>query len=208
METQAHTRASPLATAARECCHIRTTLQVGAPAGLAAGLVYAAWRMVVAAIAQDQPLLQARTRHREVPDEGDCGDGRGSRNGRDDAGGAARAGTGDKRRARTGVASSPASLAPASSRSRRSAVGLADNEFALATDIWFASRERAVFAQHDIGFGVLPGGGGLEWLPPSSSLHPAAYRGARSRRLNHELPQEARRPERQSTPGRLRTARS
>src|SRR5215510_4811356 len=35
--------------------------------------------------------LQARTRHREVTGEGDCGDGSGCGNGRDEAGGAARA---------------------------------------------------------------------------------------------------------------------
>src|SRR5947209_4015986 len=39
----------------------------------------------------------------EVLDEGDCGDGQGRGHGRDDAGGAARAGTGDKRRARSGT---------------------------------------------------------------------------------------------------------
>jgi Alcohol dehydrogenase GroES-like domain len=39
--------------------------------------------------------LRASTRHGEVPDEGDCGDGRGCGNDWDDAGGAARAGTGD-----------------------------------------------------------------------------------------------------------------
>ena len=42
--------------------------------------------------------LQARTRHREVTDEGDCGDGSGCGNGRGEAGGAARAAGGDKRR--------------------------------------------------------------------------------------------------------------
>src|ERR1700751_5106836 len=41
---------------------------------------------------------RARTRNREVPDEGDCGDGRGCGNGRDDAGGAARAAGSHKRR--------------------------------------------------------------------------------------------------------------
>src|SRR5579863_10548826 len=35
--------------------------------------------------------LQARARHREVTDEGDCGDGSDCGNGRDEAGGAARA---------------------------------------------------------------------------------------------------------------------
>src|SRR5205823_9668410 len=38
----------------------------------------------------------------EVPNKGDRGDGPGCGNGRDDAGGAARAGTGDKRRRRSG----------------------------------------------------------------------------------------------------------
>src|SRR6266550_6270257 len=42
--------------------------------------------------------LQARTRHRGVTDEGDCGDGSGCGNGRGEAGGAARAAGGDKRR--------------------------------------------------------------------------------------------------------------
>src|SRR5215467_14390037 len=42
--------------------------------------------------------LQARTRHGEVTDEGDCGDGSGCGNGRGKAGGAARAASGDKRR--------------------------------------------------------------------------------------------------------------
>src|SRR5438309_6864119 len=41
--------------------------------------------------------LQARTRHREVTDEGDCGDGSGCGNGRDEAGGAARAAGGGAR---------------------------------------------------------------------------------------------------------------
>src|SRR4051794_36754621 len=43
-----------------------------------------------------------RTSHKEVPDEGDCGDGRGCGDGRDDAGAAARAAGGDKRRHRSG----------------------------------------------------------------------------------------------------------
>src|SRR4029434_8234919 len=43
--------------------------------------------------------LQARTRHREVTDEGDCGDGSGRGNGRDEAGGAARAAGGVARQA-------------------------------------------------------------------------------------------------------------
>src|ERR1700756_3028212 len=42
--------------------------------------------------------LQARTRHREVTDEGDCGDGSGCGNGRGEADGAARSAGGDKRR--------------------------------------------------------------------------------------------------------------
>jgi enoyl-CoA hydratase/carnithine racemase len=39
------------------------------------------------------------------------------------------------------------------------------NELALACDVRFASRERALFAQPEVGFGVVPGGGGLDWLP-------------------------------------------
>lgn len=39
------------------------------------------------------------------------------------------------------------------------------SEFALACDIRFASRERAVFGQPEVGSGLIPGGGALERLP-------------------------------------------
>jgi enoyl-CoA hydratase/carnithine racemase len=39
------------------------------------------------------------------------------------------------------------------------------NELILATDLRFGSRERALFAQIEVGFGFVPGGGGVEWLP-------------------------------------------
>jgi enoyl-CoA hydratase/carnithine racemase len=39
------------------------------------------------------------------------------------------------------------------------------NEFVLACDMRFASRQSAVFGQPEIGVGLVPGGGGLEWLP-------------------------------------------
>ncbi|KFZ11403.1 hypothetical protein V501_04783 [Pseudogymnoascus sp. VKM F-4519 (FW-2642)] len=39
------------------------------------------------------------------------------------------------------------------------------SEFVLACDIRFASRERAIFAQPEVGVGVTCGGGGIEWLP-------------------------------------------
>src|SRR5215469_12848957 len=39
------------------------------------------------------------------------------------------------------------------------------NEFALACDMRFASRQGAVFGQPEIGVGLIPGGGALEWLP-------------------------------------------
>ncbi len=39
------------------------------------------------------------------------------------------------------------------------------NEFISACDIRFASRERAIFSQPEVGAGVTPGGGGFEWLP-------------------------------------------
>jgi enoyl-CoA hydratase/carnithine racemase len=39
------------------------------------------------------------------------------------------------------------------------------NEFALACDMRFASRQSALFGQPEIGVGLAPGGGALEWLP-------------------------------------------
>jgi len=39
------------------------------------------------------------------------------------------------------------------------------SELALACDIRFASREKAVFGQPEVGFGLIPGGGALERLP-------------------------------------------
>ncbi|MDW5329933.1 enoyl-CoA hydratase/isomerase family protein [Plantactinospora sp. KLBMP9567] len=39
------------------------------------------------------------------------------------------------------------------------------NEFVAACDMRFASLERALLGQIEVGFGVVPGGGGLEWLP-------------------------------------------
>jgi enoyl-CoA hydratase/carnithine racemase len=39
------------------------------------------------------------------------------------------------------------------------------NEFICACDMRFASREHARFAQLEEGYGLVPGGGGLEWLP-------------------------------------------
>jgi enoyl-CoA hydratase/carnithine racemase len=39
------------------------------------------------------------------------------------------------------------------------------SEFALACDIRFASREKAIFGQPEVGFGLIPGGGALQRLP-------------------------------------------
>jgi enoyl-CoA hydratase/carnithine racemase len=39
------------------------------------------------------------------------------------------------------------------------------SEFVLACDVRFASREKAVFGQPEVGFGLIPGGGALERLP-------------------------------------------
>jgi enoyl-CoA hydratase/carnithine racemase len=47
---------------------------------------------------------------------------------------------------------------------RRRARGVG-SEFLLALDVRFASREKAIFCQPEIGFGFFPGGGGLERLP-------------------------------------------
>ena len=41
----------------------------------------------------------------------------------------------------------------------------AGSEFALASDIRFASRERAVLGQPEVGFGAMPGAGPVSWLP-------------------------------------------
>ncbi|GAA5186257.1 enoyl-CoA hydratase/isomerase family protein [Rugosimonospora acidiphila] len=41
----------------------------------------------------------------------------------------------------------------------------AGSEFILACDIRFASRERAVLGQFEVGLGVVPGGGTTAWLP-------------------------------------------
>src|SRR3984957_690712 len=39
------------------------------------------------------------------------------------------------------------------------------NEFILACDMRFASRESALFGNPEVGVGLVPGGGALEWLP-------------------------------------------
>lgn len=41
----------------------------------------------------------------------------------------------------------------------------AGSELVLASDIRFASRERAVLGQMEVGFGAIPGGGPASWLP-------------------------------------------
>src|SRR5579864_1802843 len=39
------------------------------------------------------------------------------------------------------------------------------NEFVLACDMRFASRKSALFGNPELGVGLVPGGGALEWLP-------------------------------------------
>jgi enoyl-CoA hydratase/carnithine racemase len=39
------------------------------------------------------------------------------------------------------------------------------NEFILACDLRFASKEKAIFGQPEVGVGLIPGGGSVEWLP-------------------------------------------
>jgi enoyl-CoA hydratase/carnithine racemase len=39
------------------------------------------------------------------------------------------------------------------------------NEFVLACDMRFASRQRALFGNPEVGVGLVPGGGAMEWLP-------------------------------------------
>ena len=59
------------------------------------------------------------------------------------------------------LSTSPA-VSIAKVRGRTRGIG---NEFILAAAIRFASLERARFCQIEVGFGMVPGGGGLEWLP-------------------------------------------
>jgi enoyl-CoA hydratase/carnithine racemase len=47
-------------------------------------------------------------------------------------------------------------------RGRARGVG---NEFILACDLRFGSKEKAIFGQPEVGFGLIPGGGALDWLP-------------------------------------------
>ncbi|WP_293675839.1 enoyl-CoA hydratase/isomerase family protein [uncultured Phenylobacterium sp.] len=47
-------------------------------------------------------------------------------------------------------------------RGRARGVG---SEFVLACDLRFASRQRAILGQPEVGVGLPPGGGALEWLP-------------------------------------------
>jgi enoyl-CoA hydratase/carnithine racemase len=58
--------------------------------------------------------------------------------------------------------SSSAVVTIAKIRGRTRGIG---NEFVLACDMRFASRQRAVFGQPEIGVGLVPGGGAMEWLP-------------------------------------------
>lgn len=59
------------------------------------------------------------------------------------------------------LANSPV-ISIVSLRGRTRGIG---NEFILACDMRFASREKAILGQPEVGFGVVPGGGGLDWLP-------------------------------------------
>ena len=59
------------------------------------------------------------------------------------------------------LSSSPA-VSIAKLRGRNRGIG---NEFALACDMRFASRQNTLFGQPEIGVGLVPGGGALEWLP-------------------------------------------
>jgi enoyl-CoA hydratase/carnithine racemase len=59
------------------------------------------------------------------------------------------------------LSSSPV-VSVAKVRGRTRGIG---NEFVLACDMRFASRQSALFGNPEIGVGLVPGGGALEWLP-------------------------------------------
>jgi enoyl-CoA hydratase/carnithine racemase len=58
--------------------------------------------------------------------------------------------------------SSTAVVSIAKIRGRTRGIG---NEFVLACDMRFASRHNALFGNPEVGVGLIPGGGALEWLP-------------------------------------------
>ena len=58
--------------------------------------------------------------------------------------------------------SSTAVVSVAKVRGRTRGIG---NEFVLACDMRFASRQNTLFGQPEVGVGLIPGGGALEWLP-------------------------------------------
>jgi enoyl-CoA hydratase/carnithine racemase len=59
------------------------------------------------------------------------------------------------------LSSAPA-VSVAKVRGRTRGIG---NEFVLACDMRFASRQNALFGNPEVGVGLIPGGGALEWLP-------------------------------------------
>jgi len=59
------------------------------------------------------------------------------------------------------LAASPV-VSIANIRGRTRGIG---NEFVLACDMRFASRQSALFGNPEVGVGLIPGGGALEWLP-------------------------------------------
>ena len=70
METHAHTHVQVPAHPGRASVATRKILQVGALAGIAGGLMYAAWQMLVAAIARDPTAVPAIHQTLWTPPEG------------------------------------------------------------------------------------------------------------------------------------------
>src|SRR5271156_1183546 len=60
-----------------------------------------------------------------------------------------------------GLSSAPV-VSIAKIRGRTRGIG---NEFVLACDMRFASRQSALFGNPEVGVGLVPGGGAMEWLP-------------------------------------------
>src|ERR1700694_3658565 len=62
------------------------------------------------------------------------------------------------------------------------------NEFVLACDMRFASRQSALFGNPEVGVGLVPGGGALEWLPRFVGRSPGVWPRSTGKRCPRRRP--------------------